>query len=285
MPVLACRQLAIGYRTRGRRSARRETRILDVPSLELHVGELVCLLGPNGAGKSTLLRTIAGMQSSLGGVVLIQGDPIGELSARELARRVGVVLTEPIDVGSLDVSALVSLGRYPYTGWRGNLKAEDRERVCDALRLVHIQHLAGREVRTLSDGERQRVLIARALAQDPKLLVLDEPTAFLDLPGRIQTLGLLRRLTREREMAVLIATHHLDLALSHGDRVWLLPTGGPLEVRAPDDESLLGDLERTFGTEDLGEERATFESTIALIVDLRRRVNERRRARRAPDRP
>ncbi|MEE2777055.1 MAG: ABC transporter ATP-binding protein [Acidobacteriota bacterium] len=275
MSVLACSALAVGYRSGGH-----ETRLVEVESLTLETGELVCLLGPNGAGKSTLVRSLAGMQPPLQGEVVVHGDPLFELSARELARRVGVVLTERVDVGALDVRALVSLGRYPHTGWRGNLSSVDVDRIDDALRLVDAEDLADREVRTLSDGERQRVLIARALAQEPRLLVLDEPTAYLDLPRRIQTLGLLRRLTRERDIAVLLVTHHLDLALSHGDRVWLLPIGGPLEVRSTADESLASDLGRTFGVEELAGAREEVEAALGLSVELGRRADERRRARR-----
>ncbi|MDX1382859.1 MAG: ABC transporter ATP-binding protein, partial [Thermoanaerobaculia bacterium] len=156
--VLSCRDLVAGYRSGGRR-----TTIVEVPELELGVGEMVCLVGPNGAGKSTLLRTLSGMQPALGGSVSLAGEPLAQMSTTQVARRVAVVLTEPVDAGSMDVTTLVSLGRYPHTGWRGSLTPRDLERVREAMDLVHADELADREVRTLSDGERQRVLIARAL--------------------------------------------------------------------------------------------------------------------------
>ncbi len=157
------------------------------------------------------------------------------------------MLTEPIDAGALTARELVGLGRYPFTDWLGRLTAADRERIEAAIAAVGADAIADRPVRSLSDGERQRVLIARALAQEPRLVILDEPTAYLDLPRRIETLGLLRRLVRENGVSVLLSTHHLDLALSHADRVWLLPLGGPLAIGAPEDVALSGALERTFG--------------------------------------
>ena len=246
-PVVSGRGLTVGYRlARGR-----ELRLLDRADFELAAGELVCLLGPNGSGKTTLLRTLAGIQRPLAGRVEILGRDLRGATPEWLARHVSVVLTEPIDAGALRARELVGLGRYPYTDWLGRLTRADRERVEAALAAVDAGALAERQVRSLSDGERQRVLIARALAQEPKLMILDEPTAYLDLPRRIETLGLLRRLARERGVTVLLSTHHLDLALSHSDRVWLLPQGGPLEMGAPEDVALSGALERTFVSERL----------------------------------
>jgi iron complex transport system ATP-binding protein len=168
-----------------------------------------------------------------------------------LARHLSIVLTEPIDAGALTARELVGLGRYPFTDWLGRLTAADRERIEAAIAAVGADAIADRPVRSLSDGERQRVLIARALAQEPRLVILDEPTAYLDLPRRIETLGLLRRLVRENGVSVLLSTHHLDLALSHADRVWLLPLGGPLAIGAPEDVALSGALERTFRSDRL----------------------------------
>jgi iron complex transport system ATP-binding protein len=247
MPLVQGRALAVGYALgRGR-----ELRLLDGADFELGAGELVCLLGPNGSGKSTLLRTIAGMHRPLAGRVDLLGQDVRARTPEWRARHVSVVLTEPVDVGALTARELVGLGRHPYTDWLGRLTAADRERVDAAIGAVHAEALAGREVKQLSDGERQRVLIARALAQEPRLMVLDEPTAYLDLPRRIETLGLLRRLVRETGVTVLLSTHHLDLALDHADRVWLLPLGGPLAIGAPEDVVLSGALERTFVSERL----------------------------------
>jgi iron complex transport system ATP-binding protein len=252
------RSLAVGYRLadRGRGGGGGpgrggELRLIDDADFELAAGELVCLLGPNGSGKSTLLRTIAGMQRPLAGAVELLGHDVRTRTPEWLARHLSIVLTEPVDAGALTARELVGLGRYPFTDWLGRLTAADRARIDAAIAAVGAEAIAEREVRSLSDGERQRVLIARALAQEPKLVILDEPTAYLDLPRRIETMGLLRRLVRESGVSVLLSTHHLDLALSHADRVWLLPLGGPLEIGAPEDLALSGALERTFVSERL----------------------------------
>ena len=241
-PVLAAGDLVLGYRL-GRGRLRRVSSELD---LALAGGELVCLLGPNGAGKSTLLRTLAGMQPRLGGWIQVLGQALEDLSPSALARRVSVVLTEPITVGALTARSLVSLGRYPYTDWVGRLTPEDWRRVDGALELLSAAALADRPVGELSDGERQKVLIARALAQEPRLMILDEPTSFLDLPRRIEMLALLRGLTRSSGCSVVLATHQLDLALHYADRLWLMPASGSFQSGAPEDLALSGALERTF---------------------------------------
>ena len=205
--------------------------------------------GPNGAGKSTLMRTVAGMQPPLGGRVLLDGDDIHSMPARERARRLGVVLTEKVEAGLLTAYALVGLGRYPHTSWSGRLSQHDRKVVRKCIERVGAQDLAHRLVSDLSDGERQRIMMARALAQEPRLLVLDEITAFLDLPRRVDAMRLLRRVVRETSRAVLLATHDLELALRAADRVWLLPMGGQLETGAPEDLVLSGAFEAAFASE------------------------------------
>ena len=170
--ALRTRDLAVGYRTRRARRA-----VLEHVSVTVDSGELVCLLGPNGIGKSTLLRTIARMQRPLWGSVELGGADLRAVSHAELARRLGVVLTERVAVEALTVRQIVGLGRYPHSGWFGGLADRDRAVVGWAIDAVGVRHLAERDVSRLSDGERQRVMIARALAQEPLLLVLDEPTA------------------------------------------------------------------------------------------------------------
>ena len=234
-PVLATHELAAGY------GGRRPRTVLSGISIELGRGELVAVLGPNGAGKSTLLRTLVGMQPPLAGGVEMLGSALTDLSPRQLARLVGVVLPERVAPGMLSAYDLVALGRYPHTGWSGTLGPEDAEAVDRAMASVGVSRFAGREVAALSDGERQKVMIARALAQEPKLLILDEPTAFLDLPGRIEVTHLLAALTRrgDADRSVLLSTHDLDLALRVADRVWLLDRRGRLRSGSP--ESLIQD--------------------------------------------
>ncbi len=243
--ILTTHNLTIGYKT-----SRRSTRVVAADiSVSLQAGELVCLLGPNGAGKSTLLRTLAGMQPPINGQVLLLGDNVYKLAPQELAKRLSVVLTERVDVGMLSAYTLVTLGRYPYTNWWGQLTPQDQEIATWAIQAVGAAHYSERTVSELSDGERQKVMIARALAQSPVLMLLDEPTAFLDLPRRVEIMRLLRQLARETKQAILLSTHDLDLALRIADRVWLLPLNAPLHIGAPEDLVLSGAFADTFQSE------------------------------------
>ena len=239
MSVLVAQELTIGYRRR---------MVAKDLSLTLRTGELVGLLGPNGVGKSTLMRTLAGMQPPLAGRVLVQGDDVSQLPARELAKRLSVVLTERMEVGAISARELVALGRYPYTDWMSRLTEADQRVVTWALQAVDAMPLANRNVHELSDGERQKIMIARALAQEPAVLILDEPTAFLDLPRRVETMHLLRTLARETGRAILLSTHDLDLALRSADQVWLMANNGQMRVGAPEDLVLSGALERSFAS-------------------------------------
>ena len=214
--------------------------------LQLSAGRLVCLLGANGAGKSTLIRSLTGMQPVTGGRVLLDGVELQALSAGERARQLAVVLTDRVAAGLLTGFQLAALGRYPHLGWSGRLGLDDRRRVCQALEAVDALGLAGKAVAAMSDGERQRVMLARALAQAPKLLVLDEITAFLDLPRRIEVLHLLQRLAREQQLAVLLSCHDLDLALRCADQLWLLDNKRQMHVGAPEDLVLDGSLGEAF---------------------------------------
>jgi iron complex transport system ATP-binding protein len=241
VPALRTRDLAVGYRNRRQRKA-----VLERVNLRVEPGELVCLLGPNGIGKSTLMRTLARMQPALWGSVELGGTALESLSASDLARRVGVVLTERIAVESLRVEQLVALGRYPHSGWLGRLSDHDHQVVSWAIGAVGANHLAGRDFARMSDGERQRVMVARALAQEPVLLLLDEPTAFLDVPSRVDLMGLLRQLTRGRSLAVIVSTHDLELALRTADVVWLLLPGGDIVTGAPEDVVLSGGMATAF---------------------------------------
>ena len=241
-PILETRGLAIGYRHH-RRPVCVVAEGIDVA---LPAGQFVCLLGPNGAGKSTLIRTVAGMQTPIEGTIFIAGKPLHGLSARALAQRMSLVLTQRVAVGMMPVLSFVALGRHPYTNWTGRLRREDEEAVCRAITDVGIESLAGRPVCELSDGERQKVKIARALAQEPQVMILDEATAFLDLPRRVELMSLLKRLAHESGRAVLLSTHDLDLALRSADRLWLLPPGGPLREGVPEDLVLDDAFSATF---------------------------------------
>jgi iron complex transport system ATP-binding protein len=246
-PILTTHDLTIGYPVNRRRT---ETVLADL-NLALYPGEFVCLLGPNGAGKSTLLRTLGGVQRALGGSAQINTVNVHTLSKRELARLLSVVLTDRLEVGNLTAYDLVSFGRHPHTGLLGRLTPDDHRVVRWALHVTRSTPLADRYIAKMSDGQRQRLLIARALAQEPQVMFLDEPTAFLDLPTRVEITGLLRRLAREIGLAVLLSTHDLDLALRLADRLWLVTRDGRLVTGTPEDIILRGDMQAAFASDDI----------------------------------
>jgi len=221
--------LSVGYR-----SGRTRRVVLERINVCVRPGELVCLLGPNGIGKSTLLRTLARMQPAMSGLIELGGRDLRRLNQIDIARRLGVVLTERLTVGALAARHVVELGRYPHSGWFGTLGPRDREVVQWAIDAVGAQHLVDRDYGTLSDGERQRIMIARALAQESVMLLLDEPTAFLDVPSRVELMGLLRRLARDTGLALVMSTHDLELALRMADTIWLIMRGGLIHVGAPE---------------------------------------------------
>lgn len=260
-PVLTTEELSVGYRVNGQDQV-----VLARMNVQLLAGEAVCLIGPNGVGKSTFLRTLAGMQMPLSGRVALTGMDVHMMSARERARRVAVVLSRRIEVGHITARELVALGRHPYTGWWGRLSTQDWAAVDKALAAVSAAELAGRYVETLSDGEWQKVMIARALAQEPDVLLLDEPTAFLDIHHRAEMMALLRSLAHDQERAVLLSTHDLDLALYTADRLWAITPEGQLHVGAPEDLVLRGVLERTFPSEQVTFDLTTGTFRIPLRV-------------------
>ncbi|MBA9002596.1 ABC transporter ATP-binding protein [Thermomonospora cellulosilytica] len=241
--MLVLDALTVGYPGRRGRAARR---VLERVDAEARAGDLTVLIGPNGTGKSTLLRTLAGLQPPLEGKVLLDGSPVAAIGPAELARRVAVVLTERDVPALLTGRELAALGRHPHTGFTGRLTAADRAAVDWALTAVDAAHLAERPVTELSDGERQRILTARALAQEPAAILLDEPTAFLDVPSRVALMGLLRRLARERSLVVVVSTHDLELALRIADRVWLITRDGGLHRGTPEELALNGAISAAF---------------------------------------
>ena len=214
--------LTIGYRTKQVTKA-----VASGIEACIRSGELTCLLGPNGVGKSTLLRTLSAFQPKLEGSICYEGSDgktaeISELTDRELSRMIGVVLTEKPDVRNMTVRELVGLGRSPYTGFWGLLTKDDYAIVDESISVVGIGALSGRTVDTLSDGERQKVMIAKALAQQTPIIFLDEPTAFLDFPSKVEVMQLLKRLARTMGKTVFMSTHDLELALQVADTVWLM---------------------------------------------------------------
>ena len=240
--VLSSKNLNIGYRLSGH-----EIRMVAYDlNLSLNEGELVCLIGPNGAGKTTLLRTLAALQKPLAGQVDLGSKSIAKMQAKEIAKTVSLVLTDPVEVGQMCVEELVGMGRFPYTNFFDSHNPSDELAVKDALLSADAENLTGRFFNELSDGERQHVMVARALAQEPKLMILDEPTAYLDLPGRVKMMLMLQKLAHQEGKAVLCSTHDLDLALQVADWVWLMDRDGSITQGSPEDLVLRGEFGRTF---------------------------------------
>ena len=212
----------------------------------LYGGELTCLLGVNGAGKSTLLRTLSAFLTSVSGDITILGRSITSYSDQELAMTIGVVLTEKCEIHNLTVEELVSMGRSPYTGFWGTLNSSDRQIVSEAIEQVGISHLKDRMIQTLSDGERQKAMISKALAQQTPVIFLDEPTAFLDFPSKVEVMQLLHSLSHKMNKTIFLSTHDLELALQLADKLWLMDREKGIVIGAPEDLSLDGSLEFFF---------------------------------------
>lgn len=186
-------------------------------NVELQSGQLHCLIGRNGVGKSTLLKTLTGFLPKLSGNLLLDGQGIETFTQQALARKISIVLTQKPDVLNLTVAEVIGLGRSPYTGFFGKLRVRDCAVVDDAIRSVGIEPLRHRMIQTLSDGERQKVMIAKALAQETPIILLDEPTAFLDFPSKAETFQLLRSMAHEKDKLIVLSTHDLELAVRFAD--------------------------------------------------------------------
>lgn len=220
--------LGIGYQTKhGVKS------VAEHISGAIRSGELTCLLGANGVGKSTLLRTLSAFQPKTSGQIVIEGRELDTYTDKELSRRIGVVLTEKPDVRNMTVREMVSLGRSPYTGFWGTYSRDDLQIVDEAIAQVGIETLSCRLVQTLSDGERQKVMIAKALAQQTPVIYLDEPTAFLDYPSKVEVLQLLRRISRTAGKIIFLSTHDVELALQLADTIWLMSREEPIAIGSP----------------------------------------------------
>lgn len=218
-------------------------------SLSIRNGEFVTLLGPNGCGKSTLMRTIGGLQKRLSGNVYIDNLDIEQISSKERAKYLSLVLTERIDSANMTIDDIVSIGRYPYVGHMGKLSVEDWSIVQHSLKMCSLEGWGERLFSELSDGERQRVMIARALAQDTPFMLLDEPTAHLDLPNRIEMMRMLNELSKKTGKAILVSTHELDLAMQWADTIWLMDLSGKIFTGIPEDIVLSGKIADIFCNE------------------------------------
>ncbi len=239
--ILNAENLTIGYKSK-------HNNIVIANDLQLKIceGEMVCLLGQNGCGKSTLIRTLAGMQAALNGCVYIKGNAIKPNNIKTISKQMSVVLTERLYITNFGVYDMVAMGRFPYTNWYGKLSQKDKERIHESLQQVGLTDYQNRDFSTLSDGEKQRVMIAKALAQDTPFIMLDEPTAHLDLPNRIEIMKLLKELAHNTGRSILLSTHELDLALQVSDRIWLMQKNKELLSGTPNDLVQNGNIEKAF---------------------------------------
>lgn len=239
--ILSFSELLIGYK-----SGRDKNFLLPPLNAFARKGELIAVIGENGIGKSTLLRTISGLQEPLGGRVFIGNKSLDEFPRYALAKKIGYISTEPVRVSNMKVYDLVSLGRYPHTNWIGKLDEADHVLVSDAIDKVGLQPLLNRYINELSDGERQRAMIARVLAQDTEILVMDEPTAFLDIRSRYEIVHLLHDLSKTRQKTIIFSTHDLLTAISDSDKIWLTLKDSFIDG-APEDLIIEGVFDRLFG--------------------------------------
>ena len=264
--TIRLRDLSIGYPDK-----HNTKRVAEHLNASIHSGELTCLLGTNGVGKSTLLRTLSAFQPPLGGTIDLLDRPLSTYDDRQLATVIGVVLTEKSDIRNMTVEELVGLGRSPYTGFWGTLKESDRRIVHEAIARVHIEPLTQRMVHTLSDGERQKVMIAKALAQETPIIFLDEPTAFLDFPSKVEVMQLLHNLTHTLQKTVFMSTPDLELALQIADKIWLMDRTNGIAIGTPEDLSLEDKLSSFFSRKGITYDTET--GFFRIDTDYRREIH------------
>jgi iron complex transport system ATP-binding protein len=258
---LSTTALQIGYTAN-----KKENILFKDLNLELKAGELVCFMGPNGIGKSSLIRTLAGLQKPLSGEI-----EINNMEAKHgLSRQIAVVLTEKIFTAAMTVYEVIAFGRYPYLDWNISLSQRDNQIIERSIKMARVEHLADQKLHELSDGQLQMVMIARALAQDTPIILLDEPTAHLDLNNRVEIMRLLRRLARTTNKAILASTHELDLALQMADLIWLSGRDKNILTGLPEDLILNGSLDSIFQFKgfDLKTGKIQHELTTGINVQL-----------------
>jgi len=241
MSCLQTHNLTIGYASKV---------LLSKLNLSLKKGEMVCLVGPNGTGKSTLIKTLTNIINPISGSVLLTADKssknIKEIPLKDLAQHISIVLTDKLPPTNFSVYDIVSLGRVPHTNWLGNLSKNDDKIINEALEKVNLTTYKDRKIDSLSDGEKQRVMFAKALAQDTEIIILDEPTAHLDVVYRAELLSLLKNLAETTQKAILISTHELEMAIQSADHIWLIDNNKQLIAQAPEDLVLSNAFSETF---------------------------------------
>ena len=238
--ILIINRLSVGYG-----SGKSEKTVLSNIHVTAAKGELIAVIGRNGSGKSTLLRCIAGLQRYSSGNIYFEDTEIRKLSRKQLAKKVGYVSTEIVKVHNMSVYDLVSLGRFPHTDWTGRIDSENESRILKALSDTGMTEMSVRHISELSDGERQRAMITRVLAQDADLMIMDEPTAFLDIVGKHEIFDLLHRISKENKKTIIFSTHDLQMALNCADKIWAL-NNSELFESSPDDFISNGVFDKIF---------------------------------------
>src|SRR3989339_1126438 len=232
-PIITAKNLKVGYG---------QLTVLENINFSIYPGDMICLMGHNGCGKTTILRTLSRFLQKLDGEIDVKNKAIDKWSDLDYAKIISIVLTEKASDTHLLVNDLIELGRYPYTNFMGKLGSPDKKIVDQAIELLGISHLLSKKVDELSDGQRQKVFIARALAQDTNILLLDEPTTFLDLPGKLEILGILKKIAIEKKVAVLFSSHDWQLILELASWIWLIDQKGFLKAGVPEDFIISGDF-------------------------------------------
>lgn len=242
MGFIQLKSVSIGYHAKGKPYI-----VQKDLNITAHRGELIALIGKNGCGKSTLMRSIAWLQPIFSGNITINGNNVADIIPKHRAQLISIVLTDQRSEASFNVRELISIGRDPYTGWLGSISKKDNDIIDQAIEMANLQGFENRNIQELSDGERQRVFIARALAQDTPIILLDEPTSHLDLPNRISILLLLQRLARETNKTIFISTHELETAMQVADKIWLMEKNNGIRPGTPEDMVLQGTFDTVFG--------------------------------------
>jgi len=225
MNILETKNLTVGYDKK---------KVAGNINLSVEKGQLVCLLGPNGSGKSTILKSLSALLAPINGTIFIKGRDLKDISRRSLSKSIAVVLTEKLSVGFLNAFDVAAMGRHPHTGFLGGLKESDREIVWSCLRMVNAENIAQRYFNELSDGERQKIMLARALAQEPELIILDEPTTHLDIRHKLEVLSILKKLSRQKGITVILSLHEVDLALKSCDFAVMVKNGKIANMGLPE---------------------------------------------------
>lgn len=245
--VMNIKNLTIGYKTKNESG----NILLSDINLSVKQGEFICILGPNGCGKSTLLRTISGIQKPLAGSIIIENKELSLLDRSDIAKIISIALTENISMGNITVHSLVSMGRYPYSHWLGILRNADYEVIDHAIEVTGMAAYKNKNYDELSDGLKQKAVIARALAQDTPIILLDEPTAFLDITSKLEVMQMLKTLANKFGKSIILSTHDLDLALQSADTIWLITNDNNIKIDVPEDLVLKGDFEKAFNRNEI----------------------------------